>query len=465
MVRKVPSSTGQPPTTPAASEATQWPTALRHAFGFAALNAASYQIVCGNPMILYARSLEAGATVLGLIAGMIPLLNMLQIPAAAHVDRIGPKRFVLRGWSVRVALIFLVALVPLTSEFLKPSTRLALLLFLLFLFNLVRGISVTGWLPWITGLVPAALRGRYLATEAAWVNGGGLVAFLATGFLISRYPGENRFALVFLLSAFCGAVSLQFLRRMPEATPPEVAVSRSRAPVPWKAIAAHPPFRRILVQQAAFQLATAGVLAFTTAFLKVRLRFGEAGVMLLSATAFAGGLSNLWLVGPWVDRVGSKTVLWVAQVVGLGVLLALALVAGGLLPAATSLLGGLLFLMGFCLAAVQMATIRLVMGTIPIMGRSHFFALYSVVSSLAAGVAPILWGVLIDAARLIETPGLGLLNNRYGMYYLATTLWMLAALVLTTRIEEPESVELEKLLHELLTRSRLRAWLRFWPRV
>lgn len=442
-----------------------WPPGLRYAFGFAALNAASYQIACGNPVILYARWLEAGATVLGLIAGMVPLLNLLQIPAARHVDRIGPKRMVLRGWTVRVALVFLLAAVPLTGSFLERSTRLALLLSVLFAFNLVRGLSVCGWLPWITALVPAKLRGRYLAVEAAWVNGGGLAAFAMVAWLLGVQPSEMRFALVFLFSAGCGTLSLAFLRRMPEATPPEIVVSRSRQPVPWRAIAAHPPFRRILRQSACYQLATGGLLAFTTAFLKTRLGFAEAHVMLLGATTFVGGLSNVWLLGRWLDRIGSKPVLWMAQGMWVGVLGCFAAVAGGWLPPAGGLLAVLLFLAGLGLAAVQMSTLRLLMGTIPAMGRSHFFALFSVVNGLAAGLAPILWGLLIDAARLIETTGWGPLSHRYGLYYLALAMVMIVALFLTRPIEEPESFDLEKLLRELLTRSRLRAWLRFWPRV
>ena len=44
-------------------------------------------------------ALGASATVLGLIAGMTPLLVIFQIPAARHVSSVGYKRFVLAGWS------------------------------------------------------------------------------------------------------------------------------------------------------------------------------------------------------------------------------------------------------------------------------------------------------------------------------------------------------------------------------
>jgi hypothetical protein len=63
-------------------------------------------------MILYAKSLGASATVLGLIAGMMPLLVVFQIPAASHVNRVGYRRFVLAGWSTRVLFIFFIAWFP-----------------------------------------------------------------------------------------------------------------------------------------------------------------------------------------------------------------------------------------------------------------------------------------------------------------------------------------------------------------
>ena len=52
------------------TEATRFPAGLNNAYFFAAFNALSFQIVLGSPMILYAKSLDASATVLGLIAGM-----------------------------------------------------------------------------------------------------------------------------------------------------------------------------------------------------------------------------------------------------------------------------------------------------------------------------------------------------------------------------------------------------------
>src|SRR5436309_12526510 len=93
-----------------------FPPGMANAFVFAGFNALSFQIVLGSPMVLYAKSLEASATVLGIIAGMMPLLVIFQIPAANYVDRVGYKKFVYAGWGIRVLIIFVIALVPITGS-------------------------------------------------------------------------------------------------------------------------------------------------------------------------------------------------------------------------------------------------------------------------------------------------------------------------------------------------------------
>src|SRR3989442_14116734 len=144
-----------------------FPVGLHNAFLFSLFNALSYQIVLTSPMVLYARTLGASATVLGIVAGMMPLLVIFQIPAASYIPRLGFKRFVYAGWGTRVMFIFAIALVPLTGGFLDAKNRLALMLGLLFCFNLSLGISCCAWLPWITLLVPASCRGKYLSRDAS----------------------------------------------------------------------------------------------------------------------------------------------------------------------------------------------------------------------------------------------------------------------------------------------------------
>ena len=453
----------EPASQPAPGEKTSFPPGLHNAFLFAAFNALSFQVVLASPMILYAKSLGASATVLGIIAGMMPLLVIFQIPAASHINRIGYRRFVLAGWSTRVLFIFVIALVPITGAILTAPNRLALLLALLFCFNLSRGISSCAWLPWITALVPPELRGKYLVRDAAVQNVASFVTFLVAAAALGGRTQAWQFALLFAFSAVMGATSLVFLKRIPDVPPPdEPRVSTTR--VPWLEMARYAPFRKLLRTVVAWSIAYGGITAFTVAFLKTEVGMSEGKTLLVSSVAFIGGLSSLWFLGLHLDRLGSKPVLGFSFAAWIAVLAGWATLAGGIFSAQLVVVLVLQFFMGLLGALVSMSNTRLAMAVIPVMGRNHFFAIYSVVSNVTLGLAPIAWGLVIDAVGVRSPVWLGLEWNRYTVFFAGAALVFGVALMLARRLDEPRAASLEELLREILIQSPQRFWLRIWPR-
>lgn len=440
-----------------------FPPGLNNAFLFSAFNALSFQIVLASPMILYAKSLGASATVLGIIAGMMPLLVIFQIPAASHINRIGYRRFVLSGWSIRVLFIFLMALVPVAGGFLDPRNRLALLLALLFCFNLSRGISSCAWLPWITTLVPEDLRGKYLARDAAVQNLASFAAFLVAAATLSGETKSWQFAVLFVFSAVMGAVSLTFLKRIPDVPVPSES-RQSTMSVPWLAMAGHPPFKKLLIAVVAWSVAYGGITAFTVAFLKVHTGMSEGKILLISSAAFIGGVSSLGLMAHRFDRVGSKPVLGAACAGWLLVLAGWVILAGGAVEAGLAVVLALQFFMGLLAALANMANNRLVMAIVPPMGRNHFFAIYSVVTNVTLGLAPIAWGVLIDAVSQYAPRWLGLQWNHYTVFFALAAVAFAVTFLLVRRLDEPKAASMEALLREILIQSPQKFWLRFWPR-
>ena len=455
--------TDQPHQLESAPKPAAFPAGLNNAFFFAAFNALSFQLILASPMILYAKSLAASATVLGIIAGMMPLLVIFQIPAASHINRVGYRKFVLAGWSARVGFIFLIALVPLTSGFLNPANRLALLLVLLFCFNLSRGISSCAWLPWITVLVPAELRGRYLIRDAAVQNLASLATFLIAAALLSGESRPWQFAALFAFSAAMGAVSLLFLKRIPD-VPTPAETRNSDAPVPWLEMSRYAPFRKLLRTVIAWSIAYGGITAFTVAFLKAHSGLSEGNILLLSSAVFLGGVASLWLLGPRFDRVGSKPVLAAACIGWLGVLTGWVLLAGGVCEVTFVTVLVLQFFMGLLAALANLANYRLVMAIVPAMGRNHVFALFSVLSNVTLGLAPIAWGLLIDAVGDHALRWLGLEWNRFTVFFAAAAAAFAVTFGVARKLEEPKAASLEALLREILIQSPQRFLLRFWSR-
>lgn len=394
--------------------------------------------------------------------------------------------------------IFIIALVPLTGTFLTAPNRLGLLLALLFCFNLSRGISSCAWLPWITVLVPSALRGKYLVRDAAVQNVASFVTFLISAACLAGQTGPWQFAVLFAFSAIMGAISLIFLKRIPDVptpleappdknpplTPPAEGNSVPPAPgsspsseglgvgslrqsparVPWLDMMRYAPFRKLLRAVVAWSVAYGGMTAFTVAFLKAQTSMSEGRILLVTSTAFLGGLSSFWLLESRLDRLGSKPVLGFSFALWIAVLAGWFMLAGRVFPVALTNVLVLQFFMGLLAALVSMSNTRLAMAIIPVMGRNHFFAIYSVINNVALGLAPIAWGLLIDAVGGRSAMWLGLEWNRFTIFFAGASVAFAVALVLSRRLDEPEAASLEDLLREILIQSPQRFWLRLWPR-
>lgn len=436
---------------------------IANVYSFAGFNALSFQMVIGSPMILYAKSLDASATVLGIIAGMLPLLVIFQIPAARYVDAVGYKKFVLSGWSVRTLFVFVMALIPLSAGFLPTESRLALVLVVLFLFNLSRGISSCGWLPWITSIISPNERGNFLTREALMVNLASIFAFWLAAFLLGGDPAPWRFSSLFFFSAVCAAISLWFLRRIP--AEPRVAPDQ-RPPRPGlSTILNLQPFRKLLAMNVGWALANGGVLTFLVAWLKEVAAWSEESILMLTSVVFVGAICNQLIIARGLDRFGSRPMLIVGMSIWIVLLALWTMIAGEFLAPILPLVIGLMLVLGLGGSMVNLSNVRLAMLSVPDEGRSHYFAIFSVTNSVCLGLAPVIWGVLLDATggltiELSETFTL----NSWSLLFAILSCLFAVALVLCLRLEEPRSVRWEALMRFVLRQSRARYWLRQWSR-
>jgi MFS family permease len=260
-----------------------------------------------------------------------------------------------------------------------------------------------------------------------------------------------------------GAVSLTFLKRIPDAEIP-YAVRTSRTPVPFLEMTRYDPFRRLLWEVFGWSIASGGMTTFTVAFLKVQTPWADSEILLVVAISFLGGLGNFWLLGSRLDRLGSRPVLILSFVVWMFVTLGWGMVAANLRRPQLGLILALEILMGLFTAVVNMANTRLAMAVIPSMGRSHFFAIYSVVLNVTLGIAPILWGLIIDALNPLSIRWHGVEWNRYSVFFAAVALCFLVTASLARRLKEPSAARMDDLLREILIQSPQRFWLRVWPR-
>jgi len=342
-----------------------------HWFNF--FNALSFQIILGAPIILYAKSIGASSTMLGIIASLTPLMTVLQLPAAKFLGRYGYKPFVLMGWRARTLFLFVVTALPFMS-FLSNMSKLAVLLVALFFFNLFRGISSAAWMPWIAALIPEESRGKFLSLDQIFMHTGSLLALIASAFVMTGGASPGEYSFVFLLCAVAATLSLGFIQRIPEVNAGETASKSSRS-VPWLEILAYPPFRELLIFNVMFMIVIGSLGVFTIEYLREFPKFDVDLILYLSGLSFVAALVSLPFVGRLVDESGSKPVMTGALILFSAVIAGWFLVAAGVIPCTVWIIGALNFFSGIAAANFHLANVRIVMAPVPAMGRNHCFAL------------------------------------------------------------------------------------------
>lgn len=439
-----------------------YPHGATNANWFTAFNALSFQITLGSPMILYAKSLGATATVLGVIAALTPLLTICQIPAAHFLAKVGYRRFIFSGWGLRTICIFLLATVPLLG-FLGNLEKLVLVLFALFIFNLLRGISSGAWLPWITDLIPEDVRGRFLSRDQIFLHAGSLASLGVGAVLLYGKASSWQFSLLFLVSAAAAVASLLFLRKTPDVDASD-AVLRSGTRVPWREIVFYPPFFRLVVFTLLFLVALGTGGVFGVAFMKTRIGFSDSQIMVFGVFYFLGAILSLPFVGRILDYTGSKLV--IQATIGAFCLLQTAwwMLASRLLPPSVVLIIVLHFVGGIIGSNFSLAFTRLMMNTMPPMGRSHFFAYFSVITSLASTVAPLFWGMVIDSLDHLDYVTGPVHWGKYSVYYMGGLVLATATLALAFTLKEKERPQGRASVRELLYTANLKRITRFWQR-
>ncbi len=428
-----------------------YPKGSFNAHWFNLLNAVSFQIILGAPIIVYAKSIGATSTVLGIIASFTPLMTVFQLPAAQFLGRYGYKQFVLMGWSLRTVFIFLITLVPL-AVFLDNTSKLVVILAALFFFNLLRGISSAAWMPWIAALIPEEVRGRFISVDQIFMHVGSLLALVASAVVMTGQVDPWEYALVFFMSALGATLSLYFIRKIPEVEASET-VRKSSEPVPWRQIMTYPPFRELLIFNVIFMAVVGSLGVFTIEYLREFPKFDVSLVLYLSGLSFIGALVSLPFVGRLVDDAGSKPVMAGSLILFGVTIFGWFLVAAGILPCTILVIGTLNFLSGMAGANFSLANVRIIMATMPEMGRNHFFALFTVITSLGLGGAPIVWGVSLDFIGTFEAVTGDFHWRRHSIYFLALFLLNLFALTFIRRLHENRGGETSSLVYARLRRA------------
>jgi hypothetical protein len=353
----------------------------------------------GVVLIAYALHLGASSTVVGVLAALPFLTQLLQVPTVLLLERVRSRRLVAVTslFVARLALLLMAAAAAVHDQ----ALALGLLMAgeaINCAFNAVAGCS---WNSWMRDLIPDERMGNFFARRTLWATGLGVVGTsVAAAALFLAQPGGAGTGRVFLLLYGAGfvlsLVSTWQLLWVPEPSMPAEPVRHSLLAMfarPFR----DPNFIRLIRFFASWQFAVNLAVPFFTVFMIQQLGFSAGFVLLMSITS---QLSNLLVLRGWgrlSDRFTNKTVLTFAAPAFLACIGAMTL-AGQIGPRGWTIAYLMLLhaLMGMTSAGVGLASAAIGLKLAPRGSANVYVATNALVTAAAAGIAPVIGGLFAD---------------------------------------------------------------------
>ncbi|MBN1845172.1 MAG: MFS transporter [Sedimentisphaerales bacterium] len=429
-------------------------------------------LTSGAFLIAFALQLGASNLVIGLLAAIGPLAQLMQLPAIYVIELLRNRRriVVVSACVSRLCWLF-IGLIP----FLFPvRPALGLLLGALVVNAAAGAVSGCGWNSWMHDMVPQKILGRFFSRRMQIaVAIGTVLSLAAAGYLDwwqTRLPGHalQGYSLLFVFGFVAGLIGIWFICRIPE---PRM-VAHLRAPALGELILRpfhDENFRKVMVFMASWSFAVNLASPFFLVYMLKRLGMSMTFVIGITVLSQAVHVVFLKIWGRFTDRFSNKSVLALCCPLFLLSILAFTFTT---LPEkyflTVPLLVGIYIVMGFSNAGVMLATGNIGLKLAPPGQATAYLATYTMVTSLASGIAPILGGIFADFFTLrqitwtiqysspsgvISLPALNL--TQWDFFFAIAFLIGFYALHRLAMVREVGEVEEKVILQELATEIKL----------
>jgi len=364
-------------------------------------------LTSGTLLCAFAVALGASNTVVGLVAGIAPLMQVLQLSATSLVERLRRRK----ALSFAAAVVGRALWLVVAAAALLPAGqgRVGVLLAALALRAAVNAYYICAHNSWMRDLIPDGSMGDFYARRMRASYLAGLLAGLGGGWLVDACGAwgggpTTGYAVLFVAAFGFGEIAALMMLRVPEPVLPPPTETRLTArllgPVRDRT------YRRFLAYLGTWNLTTGMATPLFTIYLLKRLGYPLSWVVLLEAAGKLAHLATLGLWGRLADRHSSRSVVAAAQpLYWLSLLLwPVAGLLGARTPVTLAVIAVIFVVNRTAAAGIAIGNNTLAMQLAPRGGATPYLALRSLVVNPVAFVAPVAGGLAADL--LGRLPGL-----------------------------------------------------------
>ncbi|MHC4396782.1 MAG: MFS transporter [Planctomycetota bacterium] len=354
----------------------------------------------GAFLIAFAVKLGASNLVIGLLAAIGPLSQLLQLPSIFLVEKIRNRRLIT---VIAAGLSRVCWLIIAISPFILPAEiAIGILLILLIVVSAFGAVSGCSWNSWMRDLIPENIMGSFFSKRMRIATGVGIVLSIAAAVYLDYWkkllPAKELqgYSILFLLGFVAGVVGLHFLLKTPE-----IRMPKPEGKIKIFGLLAKPfkdeNFRKLIAFLASWNFAVNLAGPFFMVYMLKRLGLSMSFIIGLSIISQVFNFLFLKIWGRFTDRFSNKSVLAISGPLFIFSILAWTFTT---LPEKYFMTIPLLIVihivMGLASAGVSLASGNISLKLAPKGQATAYLATNTITNSIAAGVAPILGGKFAD---------------------------------------------------------------------
>ncbi len=425
----------------------------------------------GILLVAFALKLGASNKVIGLLAAIPALAQLIQIPSIYLIEKFRVRRAITiySGTLSRMFLLF-IALIPFLFTI---EAGLVFLIVALSMHTAFAAVGDSSWNPWMRDLVPENRLGSFYSKRMRFATGIGIPLSLAAGYYIDYwkkiFPDYELygFSILFFIGFLAGMLGIYFVSKIPE---PRMAPAQGKPKLfnlimqPFKDV----NFKNLIMFLGPWNFAVNLAAPFFTVYMLKRLQMDLSLIIGLGVISQLTSLAFLRIWGRFSDRFSNKSVLGVSGPLFMLCILGWTFTTMPEKYILTVPLSDCIHIfMGISLSGVTLASGNIGLKLAPKGRATSYLATNSLINALAAGIAPVIGGGFVDffterklawtmtwesSGEMLDIPVLNF--EQWDFFFFLAFLIGLYSIHRLALVKEEGSVKRKTIIYELISETR-----------